>query len=203
MPILSNSARWSPRRKRIFLFCGAESRSQEEPEVSADRVPPGAAVIREQRLRIKTLQSVHRDALSDLQREHRLEMQALRSDTAELQQKYERQKLSNEQLKKRLSERNEQYLAMQEQMASFGEGPEMQREDSTADAEVVLLREQLERRQRELELRDEKIVALEQENHELRNQPPTGRFRPGSPAKPFGLPGGLSPRRRSYYPALR
>ena len=149
---------------------GAESRSQEEPEVSADRVRL-ARVIREQRLRIKTLQSVHRDALSDLQRENRHEMQALRNETAELQQKYERQKLSNEQLKKRLAERNEQYLMMQEQIAS-GEARN-EREGATADAEVVLLREQLERRQRELELRDEKIVVLEQENYDLRHQPPT------------------------------
>jgi len=129
-----------------------------------------AQLIREQRLRIKTLQSVHRDSLSDIQREHRLEMQGLRNEMADLEQKYERQRLSNDQLKKRLSERNEQYLAMQEQMVSGGEDKE--RDDANATAELVLLREQLERRQRELELRDEKIVALEQENHELRHREP-------------------------------
>ncbi|MDL0430345.1 DNA repair protein [Marinobacter sp. TBZ242] len=149
---------------------GDESRSTEEPEVSADRVRL-ARVIREQRLRIKTLQSVHRDALSDIQRENRHEMQALRNEMAELQQKFERQKLSNEQLKKRLAERNEQYLSMQEHIA--GGEAHKEREGATADAEVVLLREQLDRRQRELELRDEKIVALEQENYDLRHQTPT------------------------------
>ncbi|MEP1216592.1 MAG: DNA repair protein [Marinobacter sp.] len=149
---------------------GDESRSPEDLESSADRVRL-ARVIREQRLRIKTLQSVHRDALSDIQRENRHEMQALRNEMAELQQKFERQKLSNEQLKKRLAERNEQYLSMQEQIAGGDE--QKQREEATTDAEVVLLREQLERRQRELELRDEKIVALDQENYELRNQTPT------------------------------
>ncbi|NMT63359.1 DNA repair protein [Marinobacter orientalis] len=149
---------------------GDDSRSAEDSEASADRARL-AQVIREQRLRIKTLQSVHRDALSDIQRENRHEMQALRNEMAELQQKFERQKLTNEQLKKRLAERNEQYLSMQEQIAG---GDERQhREDATTDAEVVLLREQLERRQRELELRDEKIVALDQENHELRHQAPT------------------------------
>ncbi|KPP97916.1 DNA repair protein [Marinobacter sp. HL-58] len=148
---------------------GDESRSSDDMEPSADRVRL-ARVIREQRLRIKTLQSVHRDALSDIQRENRHEMQALRNEMAELQQKYERQKLSNEQLKKRLAERNEQYLTMQEQITGGDE--RKQREDATADAEVVLLREQLERRQRELELRDEKIVALEQENYDLRHQTP-------------------------------
>ncbi|PPI82734.1 DNA repair protein [Marinobacter maroccanus] len=146
-----------------------DSAEREESAAAADRSRL-AQLIREQRLRIKTLQSVHRDALSDIQREHRLEIQALRSDFADLEQKYERQRLSNEQLKKRLAERNEQYLTMQEQMAAVGE--EKQREDSNAGAELLLLREQLERRQRELELRDEKIVALEEENHELSNREP-------------------------------
>lgn len=130
-----------------------------------------AQLIREQRLRIKTLQSVHRDSMSDIQREHRLEMQALRSELNELEQKYERQRLSNEQLKKRLAERNEQYLSMQERLE--GVDGERARNDANADAELVLLRDQLDRRQRELELRDERIVALEQENHELRHVEPT------------------------------
>lgn len=129
-----------------------------------------AQLIREQRLRIKTLQSVHRDSLSEIQREHRLELQAVRSEFSDIEQKYERQRLSNEQLKKRLSERNEQYLIMQEQIASGGE--EKKRDDANTDAELVLLRDQLDRKQRELELRDERIVALEQENHDLRHQEP-------------------------------
>jgi len=136
---------------------------------SADRVRL-AQLIREQRLRIKTLQSVHRDALSDIQREHRLEMQALRSELSALEQKYERQRLSNEQLKSRLAQRNEQYLTMQEQIAE--RGAQGVRKDAASHAEVVLIREQLERRQRELELRDEKIVALEQENYDLRHREP-------------------------------
>lgn len=129
-----------------------------------------AQMIREQRLRIKTLQSVHRDALSDLQREHRLEMQGLRSEMADLEQKYERQRLTNEQLKKRLADRNEQYLSIQEKMGQ--EADTRDQESQTNHAEVVLLREQLERKQRELEMRNDKIVLLEQENHELRNREP-------------------------------
>ncbi|WP_273205232.1 DNA repair protein [Marinobacter subterrani] len=146
-----------------------ESAGAEGGAASTDRSRL-AQLIREQRLRIKTLQSVHRDSLSDIQREHRLEMQGLRTEMATLEQKYERQRLSNDQLKKRLSERNEQYLTMQEQMASGGEDKE--RDEANASAELVLLREQLERRQRELELRDDKIVALEQENHDLRHREP-------------------------------
>lgn len=159
-----------PAPEESIPVLGDESRSTEDPEAAADRVRL-AQVIREQRLRIKTLQSVHRDALADIQRENRHEMQALRNEMNDLQQRFERQKLTNEQLKKRLTERNEQYLAMQQNITVEGSG--QQRDEATANAEVVLIREQLERRQRELELRDEKIVALEQENSDLRHQIPT------------------------------
>lgn len=128
-----------------------------------------AQLIREQRLRIKTLQSVHRDSLAEIQREHRLEIQGLRTELSDLEQKYERQRLSNEQLKQRLAERNEQYLSMQEELSS---GAEDMREEANAGAELVLLREQFERRQRELEFRDERIAVLEQEIAELQQREP-------------------------------
>lgn len=159
-----------PSREEDIPVLSAESKSSDTPSGADDRARL-AQLIREQRLRIKTLQSVHRDSLSDIQREHRLEIQALRSEMSALEQKYERQRLSNEQLKTRLAERNEQYLTMQEQVAR-GEEQDV-RKGAHSDAEMVLLREQLERKQRELELRDEKLVALEQENHELRHREPT------------------------------
>ncbi|WP_336367995.1 DNA repair protein [Marinobacter sp. C2H3] len=129
-----------------------------------------AQLIREQRLRIKTLQSVHRDTLAELQREHRLELQALRTELASVEQQLQRQRLSNEQLKARLAQRNEQYLAMQERLETVGD--QQSRQEANAGAELVLLREQLDRRQRELELRDERIVALKQELDEVRDREP-------------------------------
>lgn len=128
-----------------------------------------ARMLREQRLRIKTLQSTHREAVAELQREHRLEQQALRNDISDFKQKYERLRVTNEQLKQRLAKRNEQYLAMQEKLAAKEGDSE---EQANTSAETVLLREQLERKQRELELRDEKIVALEQESREFQAQEP-------------------------------
>ncbi len=128
-----------------------------------------ARMLREQRLRIKTLQSAHAESMAELQREHRLEQQGLRNELSELQQKYERLRVANEHLKHRLAKRNEQYLAMQEKLTT-DEGRDD--EQAKSSAETVLLREQLERKQRELELRDEKIVSLEQENHELQQQEP-------------------------------
>lgn len=128
-----------------------------------------AQVLREQRLRIKTLQSAHREAMAEFQREHRLELQALRNELSELKQKTERLRIANEQLKHRLAKRNEQYLQMQEQLVADESSEEDQ---ATANAEMVLLREQLERKQRELELRDEAIASLEHKNQELQDQEP-------------------------------
>ncbi|SFM14633.1 DNA repair protein [Marinobacter zhejiangensis] len=147
-----------------------EAESEAEQELKAERTRM-ANLLREHRLRIKTLQSVHRDALADTRHEHRIEVKAVRSELTELEQKYERLRIANEQLKQRLAERNEQYLMMQEQVSQENEQPE---EPSLASsAEAVLLNEQIERKQRELELRDEKLVLLEQELHELRHREPT------------------------------
>lgn len=144
-----------------------ESAAEEALKAERTRM---ANLLREHRLRIKTLQSVHRDSLADSRREHRLDMQALRTELAELEQKYERMRLTNEQLKQRLAERTEQYLTMQEQISEQAE--DAREASPTSGAEVVLLNEQLERKQRELEMRDEKIVLLEQELHEFRHREP-------------------------------
>lgn len=151
------------------LRAGDNAALTEEDRTGANRARV-AQLIREQRLRIKTLQSVHRDLLSEVQREHRHEIKAMRNEAADLEQKYERQRLSNEQLKYRLSERSQQYLTMQEQVASDGSGKG--RDDANVSAELVLLREQLERKQRELEHKDEKVIAFEQEMYELKHREP-------------------------------
>lgn len=160
-----------PEEENIPVLQGGEQVAEmdDESRIGADRARL-AQLIREQRLRIKTLQSVHRDMLSEVHREHRLEIKTLSNEMSDLEQKYERQRLGNEQLKQRLAERNQQYLSMQEQMAT-GDS-KTSRGDANATAELVLLREQLDRKQRELEHRDEKLVALEQEVHELRNREP-------------------------------
>jgi hypothetical protein len=158
-----------PEDENIPVLQAADSQSADNQESnSQDRIRV-ARVLREQRLRIKTLQSAHRESVVELQREHRLELQALRNEISELKQKYERLRVANEQLKHRLARRNEQYLAMQEKLAPDEGGND---EQANASAETVLLREQLERKQRELELRDEKIQALEQESQELQHQDP-------------------------------
>jgi len=158
-----------PDDENIPVLQAAPEAASDEAEGSQDRVRL-AQVLREQRLRIKTLQSAHRESVAELQREHRLEQQALRNEISELRQKYERLRVANEQLKHLLSKRNEQYLAMQAQLTS---GESYSDDQAKANAETVLLHEQLERKQRELELRDENIAALENEKQELRNQEPS------------------------------
>ena len=142
---------------------------QPAPQESGEERAKAAQMLREQRLRIKTLQSAHREAMAELQREHRLELQTLRNEVSDLKQQAERLRIANEQLKHRLAKRNEQYLQMQEQLAT-DEGSE--EDQAAANAEMVLLREQLDRKQRELELRDETIAALESKNQELQDQEP-------------------------------
>ena len=163
--------RVEPEEENIPVLRAGEHDSTltEEARTEADRSRV-AQLIREQRLRIKTLQSVHRDMLAEVQREHRHEIKAQRNEIEDISQKYERQRLSNDQLKQRLAERNQQYLTMQEQMATGGAVKE--RDDANVNAELVLLREQLDRKRRELEHRDEKFVVLEQEVYELRHREP-------------------------------
>ena len=147
----------------------AQASGGQEDSERADRTRL-ARLIRAQRLRIKTLQSVHRDSVAEIRREHRLEMQGLRAEVAELEQGRERQRLVNEQLKERLAERNQQYLNLQEQLQQQATATEAGAQ--TRGAELVLLNEQLERRRRELALRDERIALLEQELEEIQQQEP-------------------------------
>jgi len=125
-----------------------------------------ARLIREQRLRIKTLQSAHRDRVLEHQRQHRMEVQALRLKVEDLSQSFEQMKVANEQLKRKLSERNEQYLVLQEKLPTA----ESIQENESSRAESVLIKEQLERKQRELDLRTQQLEAAEAELESLSNQ---------------------------------
>ena len=128
-----------------------------------------ARMIKEYRLRVKTLQSVHRDTMAEMQRSHRLELQAVRGTLSELEQKYERQRVTTEQLRTKLAERNQQYLTMQETIAK---PVETSPATEQAGAEIVLLREQLARRQRELEMRNDKVVQLQEAMDALQRREP-------------------------------
>lgn len=133
-----------------------------------------AHMIREQRLRIKTLQSAHKDSLAALQREHRHERQAWQEEKAELERAMERNRLESGKLRKRLDRRDLQVAELREQLealrAASQEAPQGMEE--AARAEVVLLREQLDRKQRELDNLGESTRELELAVREARNQAP-------------------------------
>ncbi len=112
-----------------------------------------AHIIREQRLRIKTLQSAHQDSLATVQREHRLERRAWQEEQSELERQLEHSRLEANKLRKRLERRDLQVTELRRQLeeiqALIAEPPTGLEE--AAQAEVVLLHEQLDRKQRELD----------------------------------------------------
>lgn len=112
-----------------------------------------AHIIREQRLRIKTLQSAHQDSLAAVQREHRLERRAWQEEQAELERQLEHSRLEASKIRKRLDRRDLQVTELRRQLEEIQAGiAEAQAAlEETAQAEVVLLHEQLDRKQRELD----------------------------------------------------
>ncbi|MFW5823422.1 MAG: DNA repair protein [Marinobacter sp.] len=133
-----------------------------------------AHIIREQRLRIKTLQGAHQESLAAVQREHRLERQAWQEEKAELERRTERTRLDSDKLRKRLERRDQQVKELREQLEEVrvmvSAAPAGLEE--AAQAEVVLLREQLERKQRELDSQSRLIRDLEKAVTEARNKAP-------------------------------
>lgn len=142
-----------------------------------------ARLLREQRLRIKTLVGQHQEALAEVNRQARIEIQALRNELQGYRQRAEQFKVLNEQQKTALEQsearcqalRNEldeckRKLALLEKRLLAGangasEKPEVR---ERLEAELAALREQLERRDLELISRDEREELLRAEIDELK-----------------------------------
>ncbi|PIE43594.1 MAG: hypothetical protein CSA50_04625 [Gammaproteobacteria bacterium] len=82
----------------------------------SDRRARLAGMIRTQRLRIRTLEGIKRDQLEQQEHAHRLELQRFKNDLQEISQSNAQLQVLNEQLKKKLFDRNEQYLSLQDRM---------------------------------------------------------------------------------------
>lgn len=159
---------------------------QPEPPVSDSRhsgqtAPDGLSVehrlkiarlIRAQRLHIKTLTSQHQEALAEAGRVHRLEMQALKTELQNCRQQLEQARVQNEHLQALLAERDRRTEALQQQLglleAKFGQVDASARDfaertQNRLEAELVILKEQLERRDNELQLRSEREEQLKAE----------------------------------------
>jgi hypothetical protein len=136
-----------------------------------------ARTLRTQRLRIKTLIGQHQAELEELNRQRRIEIQALKNDVQALSQRSEQLKVLNEQLKIKLDQRNDQHTVLQDQLAEAKKrlvmlderlrkanlnaaAPEVHRSGERLEAELVILREQLDRRDVELFHRGEREEQL-------------------------------------------
>lgn len=133
-----------------------------------------AHMIREQRLRIKTLQSAHKDSLAAMQREQRIEHRARQEEVAELERKLEKNRLDAKKVKKRLDRKDLQIGELRQQLEEVRSVASdiPQGLEEAAQAEVVLLREQLERKQRELDSIGRLVGELEDSLSEARNKTP-------------------------------
>lgn len=140
-----------------------------------------ARLLKKQRLRIRTLESSHEQSIGSAGREQMISLHAYKNETQTLQQTVEQLKLMNEKLKDKLSSRNDQFLNLQDKVsdqaklvakleeglknASAGERSGLERQKM--EAEIVLLKEQLDRKDLELSNRADREEQLRAELEEL------------------------------------
>ncbi len=150
-------------------------------EADAEKRTKLARLLKEQRLRIRTLES-SREQSSDIgDREQKIILHAYKNEIQELKQTNEQLKLINEKLKAKLGKRNDQFLKLQDQVtdqselvanlelrlkgASAGEKERLERQKM--EAELVLLKEHLDRKDLDLAYRDEREEQLRAKLEEL------------------------------------
>jgi len=147
-----------------------------------------ARLLKEQRLRIRTLEAYREKASGDSDREQRILIHAYKNEIQELRQQIEHLKLNNEKLQEKLSARNEQFINLQDKVSGQSQlvedlerrlkhasaGEKEQLEKQKLEAELVLLREQLDRRDIDLAYRDEREEQLRAELEELKESMASG-----------------------------
>lgn len=170
--------------QQVPTLDAAEGAMDADLDLEADKRTRLARLIKEQRLRIRTLESSKEKAHGDSDREQRLLFHAYKNEIQELKQQIEQLKVSNERLQEKLSSRNLQFqdlktkasdqsklverLSQEVKQASGGDRDRLERQK--LEAEVVLLREQLERKNLDLAYRDEREEQLRAELDELKEE---------------------------------
>jgi hypothetical protein len=152
-----------------------------DSSIDAEKRIKLARLLKEQRLRIKTLESNQESASDSSDREHRIELHAYKNTLQEQRQTIEKLKLLNEKFKEKLSSRDSQFIGLQdkitnqtslvadleEKLQSASENDRGKLEKQKLEAQVVLLTEQLERKNIDLSYRDEREEQLRAELEEL------------------------------------
>ena len=152
-----------------------------DPDDDHDKRLKLARVLKEQRLRIRTLESSHEQSVGSAGREQMISLHSYKNEIQTLNQTVEQLKLMNEKLKTKLSSRNDQFLSLQDKVgdqsslvakletrlknASGGERSSLERQKM--EAEIVLLKEQLERKDIELLNRIDREEQLRAELEEI------------------------------------
>ncbi len=140
-----------------------------------------ARLLKEQRLRIRTLESNKEYASDSSDREQRIALHAYKNEAQEQKQTIEQLKLQNEKLKAKLTSRNDQFINLQDKVSgqatlvsdleeklTNASGSDRGRlEKQKMEAEIVLLTEQLDRKEIDLAYRDEREELLRSELEEL------------------------------------
>lgn len=143
-----------------------------------------ARLLKEQRLRIRSLELQQNTVEEDVDREQRIIVQAYKNEIQELNRKVEQLRVSNEHLQDKLSSRNEQFIDLQDKVTGQAElvadledklkhasaGEREQLEKQKLEAEMTLLREQLDRKDMDLAYRDEREDQLLEELDELKSR---------------------------------
>ncbi|UZE97446.1 hypothetical protein [Alkalimarinus alittae] len=141
-----------------------------------------ARLIKNQRLRIKTLESHRQAQKEEFQRQNTLQSQAYKTRIQNLELSVEKLKVINEQLQEKLFNRNQQFLGLQDKVSNqtthlsdledklkHAEVAEIEGlERQKLEAELVILKEQLDRRDIEAVYREEKQELLRAELEELK-----------------------------------
>jgi len=152
-----------------------------DPAIDSGKRIKLARLLKEQRLRIRTLESNRESASDSSDREHRIERHTYKNTLQEQQQTIEKLKLLNDKLKEKISSRDDQFIGLQdkildqtslvadleEKLKSASESDRDKLEKQKLEAQVVLLTEQLERKAIDLAYRDEREEQLRAELEEL------------------------------------
>ncbi|OZG74014.1 DNA repair ATPase [Hahella sp. CCB-MM4] len=141
-----------------------------------------ARVLKEQRLRIKTLASQHQAEIEELTRKSRIESQAHKNKLQELEQSLKQTRVLYEQTKTKLQKRSDQFLNLQDEMTKYRKklavlekelsaaltGEEAERLKQRMEGELTILKEQLDRREAEIYYRNEREEQLRMEIQKLK-----------------------------------
>jgi len=143
-----------------------------------------ARLLKEQRLRIKTLSSQHEAEIEELTRINRIGNQAHKNKLQEVEQRLQQSRVLYEQTKVKLQKRNDQFLNLQDALAQQKKKLSMLEKELSAslpseeadrlkqrmEGELTILKEQLDRREAEIYYRNEREESLKAEILKLKEQ---------------------------------